>query len=83
MLRKCIFFSIVMVITLPLYACGPKEVSFPDQNLEVVIREAIDKPEGAIFPADLEELTFLNAPERDIIDVTGLEYCTNLTRLIL
>lgn len=58
-------------------------VIFPDENLEAAVREAINKPEGAIHIADLESLDFLDASERDITDIAGLEYCVNLTTLDL
>jgi internalin A len=60
-----------------------EEVNFPDPNLEAAIRDAIDKPEGPIYPEDLEGLTELHASEKDIADLTGLEYCTNLEGLYL
>ncbi len=58
-------------------------VTFPDSNLEAAVREAIGKPEGPIHTSELEGLSFLSASRRDIIDLTGLEYCTNLTHLSL
>ena len=58
-------------------------VSFPDPNLEAAIREAIGKPTGDIYVTDLEGLTYLDAYERDITDLTGLEYCIDLTDLDL
>ena len=58
-------------------------VTFPDSNLEVAIREAIGKPEGPIHTSELEGLSFLAASRRDITDLTGLEYCTNITHLSL
>jgi Leucine-rich repeat (LRR) protein len=57
--------------------------AFPGPNLEAAIREAVGKPEGAIGTSDLEGLTTLNASERDITDLTGLEYCHDLTELDL
>jgi Leucine-rich repeat (LRR) protein len=60
-----------------------KEVIFPDPNLEAAIREAINKPDGAIFAPDLEELTILSVENSEIKDITGLEYCTNLQNLSL
>jgi Leucine-rich repeat (LRR) protein len=56
---------------------------FIDQNLEAAVREAIGKPEGALLISDLEALTELEASERDIADITGLEHCTSLTTLRL
>ena len=69
-------------------------VGFPDANLEAAIREVIPKPEGPIYTLDLETLTSLSVPGReitdpsatdtettDLTDLTGLEYCVNLRRL--
>jgi len=62
----------------------PQEaVHFPDPNLEAAIREAIGKPSGDIYPSDLEGLTYLNASERSISNLIGLEHCTNLIVLDL
>ena len=60
-----------------------KVVNFPDPNLEAVIRGAIEKPTGDIYESDLVRLRHLRAIGRDIIDLTGLEYCTSLTTLWL
>ena len=57
------------------------EVTFPDPNLEAAIREAIGKPTGPIYTLDLQGLSFLNADDRNIIDLTGLEHCVNLVEL--
>jgi Leucine-rich repeat (LRR) protein len=64
-------------------ASGSCGIIFPDPNLEAAIREAIGKPEGPIYPSDLEGLTYLDANERNIADLTGLEYCTDLIELRL
>ena len=62
----------------------PQEaVHFPDPNLEAAIREAIGKPTGDIYPMDPEGLAELRAEHRDITDLTGLEYCVDLTHLYL
>ncbi len=58
-------------------------VTFPDANLEAAIRETINKPEGSIYPSDLESLTRLIARDKNIVDLRGLEYCVNLTQLWL
>jgi Leucine-rich repeat (LRR) protein len=57
------------------------EVIFPDPNLEAAIRGAINKPEGAIYAADLEGLNWLDAPSKEIKNIAGLEHCTNLQTL--
>ena len=58
-------------------------VIFPDPNLEAVIREVINKPEGDIYRSDLEELTEFDASGKDISNLSGLEYCVSLTELRL
>jgi len=57
-------------------------VTFPDSNLEAAIREAIEV-DGPIYASDLVGLSSLNAVERNITDLTGLEHCTSLTYLHL
>jgi internalin A len=65
----------------------PKEtetVTFPDENLEAAIRDALGKPvDGEITIAELTELTALRASSSDIVDLSGLEYCASLTELNL
>ena len=58
-------------------------VAVPDANLEVAIRAVINKPEGSIYTSDLESITTLDAQEKGISDLTGLEYCVHLETLIL
>ncbi len=55
----------------------------PDSNLEMKIREALEKPEGEITPSDLLGITELDASESQIHDLTGLEHCLHLTDLNL
>lgn len=64
-------------------ACDATRVTFTDHNLEAAIRYAIDKPEGYIHTSDLAGLTSLNASDRHITTLKGLEHCTSLTRLEL
>jgi len=67
----------------PCADCTLIGISFPDQNLEAVIREAVGKPTGDICEADVENLTSLYAAERGIITLTGLEHATSLAHLYL
>jgi len=66
--------------TAPVSAQGV-QVSFPDPNLDRAIREAIDKPSGPIYVSELQELTSFNASDMGISDLSGMEYCTNLSVL--
>ena len=60
-------------------------VSIPDPNLRVALEKALGKNEGdAITKEDLAGLSGgLNAAETNISDLTGLQYCRNVTSLTL
>ena len=58
-------------------------VAFPDANLEVAIRKAINKPEGPIYASDLEPLTELDLLGNNISDISSLISLTNLQELNL
>ena len=59
-------------------------VDIPDPNLRQAVSEALHVPvESPITAADMRQLTALNAAAREITDLTGLEYATNLTELRL
>ena len=56
----------------------------PDANLRAAIETALRKTRGApITRAEMASLTRLAAPEKDIRDLTGLEFATGLTSLNL
>jgi Leucine-rich repeat (LRR) protein len=61
----------------------PVVVTFPDANLEAAIRQAVNKPVGDIHSSELAGLTDLWAGGRGIVNLSGLEYCTNLQWLNL
>ena len=62
----------------------PEPCEFPDENLEAAISDALGKPAGeAITPAELAGLTELSATMQSITDLSGIEYCANLTNLYL
>ncbi|TVP76420.1 MAG: hypothetical protein EA352_05690 [Gemmatimonadales bacterium] len=58
-------------------------VEFPDLQLELAVRSALDLPTGDILPEDLLSLTVLVAFERGISDLRGLEGALNLDFLNL
>ena len=59
-------------------------VNIPDPNLRAALEEALGKTQGsAITQADMETLTKLNASDRDISSIIGLELAINLTSLDL
>jgi Leucine-rich repeat (LRR) protein len=58
-------------------------VALADPNLEAAIRAATHISNRPIYPSDLKRLTSLHAEQRNVSNLTGLEYCTGLTRLYL
>ena len=59
-------------------------VHIPDSNLRAAIAEALGKsPNAQITVEDMEKLTRLNARERGIDDLTGLQFAINLNWLNL
>ena len=57
------------------------QVTFADPNLEVALRDALNKPTGAITDADLAGLTELDARERGISDLSdGYQSSRSLLR---
>ena len=70
---------LMFLVLLPLSRAN--DVVFPGPNLRAVIRHAL----GGAIPTDvsMQQLTILEAGNQGIIDLSGLEHATNLTRLIL
>ena len=58
-------------------------IEFADANLEAAVREALDRPSGPLTAADLAALTVLNANDRGIESLAGLEHATALQELYL
>ena len=59
-------------------------VSIPDMNLRAVVEDSLNKASGApITRAEMATLTLLGAPNKNINDLTGLEFATSLTILSL
>ena len=60
-------------------------ITFEDANLEAVVREAINKPEGDILLADVSELTLLQliSSGKNISSLRGIENLTELLDLWL
>ncbi len=60
-------------------------VVFPDANLDAAVRTAISQPTGNIYNYGLTGVGFtsLTANSSSISDLTGIEYCTDLTILSL
>ena len=79
----CFTFFLLIYLTLPLTATA-QVVDIPDPNLRTAVEKALGKASDVIITAaDMARLTALHAPNANISNLTGLEFATNLTRLVL
>jgi len=65
------------------YSVEDKVAVFPNPELLMQIRVAINKPAGDIYQSDLQKLTQFEARGEYINNLTGLENCINLKYLNL
>lgn len=83
--------SILLFCSLLLFQCkttlptgsDPNAVTFSDINFELVIRETLNKPSGDITKSDMLTIIYLEGWSKGIINIDGIEYCKNLTGLVL
>jgi len=59
------------------------EVTFPDRNLELAVRNATGKSDGTLYSTDVAPITQLHFPLGGISDLTGIEQCINLGEITL
>ena len=72
-------FTCLLLATLLWLPESLAQINIPDANLRAVIAETLDKqPNVPLTRADMARLRVLNAHNRDIGDLTGLELATNL-----
>ena len=71
-------------ITVTFNAVAGAPVDIPDPYLRAVIETALGKAkDDSIAPSEMATLIRLEAPNANISNLTGLEFATNLTRLVL
>jgi len=80
-MRLTLFFMFSLLFVFCLYQAEAVDVTIPDGNLEAALRDALGKPTGPITDTDLATLTIFDADYEDIADLTGLNWCVNLTSL--
>jgi len=85
LVRMILALSMIAIITT---FCGCERssavvIDFPDTELESAIRRVIEKPTGDITDTDLIGLTHLSANDRGISNLEGIQYCVDLTNLVL
>ena len=79
---KLIALVIVALLVIGATDVNAQTVTFPDANMEAVVREAVGKFGDPITVEDMLTLTSLDAGNRSITDTTGLETARNLTNLV-
>ena len=77
-----------LLLTVGVGFTSAQTVSIPDLNLRAAIEDALEEalgkaPGTPITQADMEELDELEAPNKKITDLTGLEAAVNIQRLYL
>ena len=72
----------VLVVMVSVFASAVV-INFPDPGLEAAIRDAIGKASGDIHNTDLLGLTYLNTYDCNIVTLEGIQYCVDLTNLLL
>ena len=87
MIRSLLMAGVLVSACLMLTGCPPPcwyEVIIPDPGLERAIRDNLGLSDtDPITAIRLAAITFVDADDRGISDLTGLEYCTSLTELHL
>jgi len=77
-LAFCLLFSAI-----PAGVAASEAISFPDANLEAVVRDELGISEGDITDEDMTALRVLDADDKKISDLSGLEHAVNLRDLDL
>ena len=79
-LRCLIYLFFVLVVA----SASAQVVEIPDPNLREVIRETLQLPEGVpITQQEMLRLRDLDASQREITDLTGVEFASNLIGLFV
>ena len=74
----------LVAITLLITSASAQIVEIPDSNLRQAVREALALPDGTpISQQEMLRLRELHAEQREITDLTGLEFATNAISLYL
>ncbi|MGE5606984.1 MAG: leucine-rich repeat domain-containing protein, partial [Bacteroidota bacterium] len=60
-----------------------RTISFPDPELEAVVRISVGKPDGDLKSKDIKSLKVLNAPRHNISSLQGIEQLVSLKEIHL
>ncbi len=60
-----------------------RAIKFLDPNLESIVREKINKPEGNLYPEDVEDINTLSLSNKNIVSIEGIQNLLGLQKLDL
>lgn len=80
-MKKTAYLLMVLIAAITSRAFSEEPVHFADANLKAAVEARLGILDPT--PTDMLALGFLGANFSGIADLTGIEYATNLTRLIL
>jgi hypothetical protein len=80
-MRRIAYLVMILVATIAGQARAEDPAYFADPNLKTAVEETLGVSDPT--PTDMLALTSLYAVSKGIVDLTGLEYATNLTDLWL
>jgi formylglycine-generating enzyme required for sulfatase activity len=76
-----VFLALALINTIT--TATAQEVIIPDSGLNAAVRAGLNKPSGPLTRQDMLNLTVLNAHDRNISNLAGLEAARNLNTLLL
>jgi formylglycine-generating enzyme required for sulfatase activity len=82
-LRALLSAIAMMALTCCVTPTLAQEVIIPDPGLNAAVRAALNKPAGPLTQQDMLNLTVLNAHDKNISNLAGLEAARNLNTLLL
>lgn len=77
----CILAAAAMVFAGP--ACSSSRVIISDPNLELLIRQTINRPEGVLTARDVIGITAIDAREKEVASLEGIQALSSLQTLRL
>lgn len=79
----CVITLAAVVLAVP--ACSNPEgsVVIDDPNLELLIRQLVERPQGNLTSKDVADITVLDAREKEIVSLEGIEALSSLESLRL
>lgn len=86
---KKYFYIMAIVIVVLFISCKKSTnsesdtIQFADSNFESLIRELIDKEDGEITVENVEGITDIVGPNKDISSISGIEHFVNLENILL